>query len=160
MNKLYKYAIYINGELIVILQRYEKYNVNDTFTFLDVSYKFEQFLEPIHIGHNQCLIPCFVTKLGKVKYEWVASCDDGAFQDYSRKTFNTKEECYNDMRNSALEKMKWNTEYLHDFDNEEDSIGYEVSFSQNEITHRSYSGLYVYKIVEVTHFDKNQNLKQ
>lgn len=153
MNKLYKYAVYINGELIVMLYRNEKYNVNDTFTFLDVSYKFEQFLEPIHIGHNQCLIPCFVTKIGKVKYKWVAECSDGAFNDESRELYKTKEECYCYMRDAALEKMKWNTEYNQDFDDEEDSIGYEVSFSQNEITHRSYSGLYVYKIVEVCHAD-------
>ena len=40
---------------------------------------------------------------------------DGAFTDESKKIFSTEEECYNDMRNSALEKMKWNTEYNDDF---------------------------------------------
>lgn len=45
--------------------------------------------------------------------------------------------------------MKWNTEFNHDFDGEDDSIGYEVSFSQSEIKHISYSGTYTYKIIEV-----------
>jgi hypothetical protein len=52
------------------------------------------------------------------------------------------------MRNVALEKMKWNTEFKCDFENEEDSIGYKLSFSMNEIIHESYSGKYTYKILK------------
>ena len=84
----------------------------------------------------------------KVSYKWVASCDDGAFEDESRTLFSSKKECYNDMRSHALEKMKWNTQYDEDFD-DCDSIGYEVQFTPNSITHKSYSGVYTYKIVEV-----------
>lgn len=39
-----------------------------------------------------------------IKYKWIASSDDGAFEDESEKFFDTEKDCYNDMRNSALEK--------------------------------------------------------
>lgn len=84
----------------------------------------------------------------KVAYKWVASCDDGAFEDESRTLFSSKKSCYNDMRSHALEKMKWNTQYDEDF-GDCDSIGYEVQFTPNSITHKSYSGVYTYQIVEV-----------
>lgn len=85
-----------------------------------------------------------------MKYKWIAKCSDGAFNDESA-LFDSEKECYNNMRNAVLEKMKWNTEYDDDFTDiqEGDYIGYEVHFSKREITHKSYSGLYTYKIVEV-----------
>jgi hypothetical protein len=43
------------------------------------------------------------------KYKWIAECSDGAFNDESA-LFDTKRDCYNNMRNAVLEKMKWNTE--------------------------------------------------
>lgn len=84
-----------------------------------------------------------------VKYQWVADCKDNSFYDVSR-LFDTKEECYNDMRRSALDKMTWNTEW-YDFDDLSDYeyIAYEVKFSRERITLESYSGLYTYKIIEV-----------
>ena len=84
----------------------------------------------------------------QVAYKWVASCDDGAFEDESRTLFSSKKSCYNNMRSHALEKMKWNTQYDEDF-GDCDSIGYEVQFTPNSITHKSYSGVYTYQIVEV-----------
>ena len=84
------------------------------------------------------------------KYKWIASSDDCSFEDESRQEFTSKEECYNDMRNAALEKMKWNTEFT-DCD-ENDTLGYKVHFSQNKIVHESYSGVYTYEIKEV--YDK------
>lgn len=85
------------------------------------------------------------------KYKWVAASNDGAFEDESCKEFTSKRECYNDMRNAALEKMKWNTEYDADFADiiEDGYIGYEVKFSRNKIIHESYSGVYTYEIKEV-----------
>ena len=55
------------------------------------------------------------------------------------------------MRNAALEKMKWNTEYDADFADiiDDGYIGYEVKFSRNKIIHESYSGVYTYEIKEV-----------
>lgn len=82
------------------------------------------------------------------KYRWVAESNDRSFEDESRQEFTSKEECYNDMRNAALEKMKWNTEYEHDF-NDCESIEYGVTFYQERIIHASYSGVYTYEIKEV-----------
>ena len=84
-------------------------------------------------------------------FKWVAKSDDGAFEDESRRCFATRKECYEDMRNHALEKMKWNTEYDDDFSDllDDDYIGYEVKFKQDEIVHTSYSGVYTYTIVAV-----------
>ena len=85
-----------------------------------------------------------------MKYSWKAKSDDGNYEAQSCRFFDTKEEAYNDMRNEALEKMKWNTEW-HDFSDmdEEDWIGYNVKFHQDYIIHESYSGIYTYEIVEV-----------
>ena len=81
------------------------------------------------------------------KYKWVVESNDGSFKDESRQEFTSKEECYNDMRNAALEKMKWNTEYAQDF-NDCESIEYRVTFYQERIIHVSYSGVYTYEIKE------------
>lgn len=85
------------------------------------------------------------------EYKWIAKCTDGSFTDESKTSFKTKKECYNDMRNAVLEKMKWNTEYDEDFADlaHDEFLGYKVRFNQNEITHESYSGLYIYNIVEI-----------
>lgn len=87
----------------------------------------------------------------RIKYKWFAESNDGAFEDESRKSFDTKQECYNDMRNAALEKMKWNTEFDEDFGdlNDGDYIGYKVKFSKDKIIHESYSGIYTYEIGRV-----------
>lgn len=84
-----------------------------------------------------------------MKYSWKAKSDDGAFEDDSKIKFDTKKEAYNNMRHHALAKMKWNTEW-EDFDDmsKEDWIGYDVKFHQDYIIHTSYSGTYVYEIVE------------
>lgn len=82
------------------------------------------------------------------KYRWVAESNDHSFEDESRQEFTSKKECYNDMRNAALEKMKWNTEYSQDF-NDCESIEYRVTFYQERIIHASYSGVYTYEIKEV-----------
>lgn len=91
-----------------------------------------------------------------MKYTWKAISDDGCFEDEAERPFATRREAYEDMRQHALEKMKWNTEW-EDFEradplNEEDLISsfmYEVHFSPNCITHNSYSGKYTYTIVNV-----------
>lgn len=86
-----------------------------------------------------------------IRYKWFAKSNDDAFEDESRKSFATKKECYNDMRNAALEKMKWNTEFDEDFDDVDDGdyIGYKVKFSKDKIIHESYSGIYTYEIGRV-----------
>lgn len=81
-----------------------------------------------------------------MKYSWKASSDDGCYEDKGRRWFNTKKEAYEDMREYALAKMRWNTEW--DDVDENNTLGYEVHFSKNKIVHTSYSGTYTYEIVE------------
>lgn len=82
-------------------------------------------------------------------FYWKASSDDRAFEDESEKGFETEKEAYEDMRNAALEKMKWNTEYDEDFYfYDDDPIRYKVTFWKRKIIHESYSGVYKYKIYE------------
>ena len=83
-----------------------------------------------------------------MKYSWKAWSDDGCFEDKSRREFSTKKEAYLDMREYALEKVQWNTQW-DDLDDNNDSIGSSMSFSQNQIVHQSYSGFYTYEIVEI-----------
>ena len=82
------------------------------------------------------------------RYIWICRCENGCYFQPSKSEFITKESCYKNMRGAALEKMTWNTE-LEDFENENELIEYKVYFSPNEIRHVSYSGEYVYKIVEI-----------
>lgn len=89
----------------------------------------------------------YLLKKYSPKYKWVANCDDAGFEDKSEKLFDTKKECYYDMRENALKKMTWNTDW-YDV-GEDDYINYKVRFSRDCITHESYSGLYTYKIIEV-----------
>ena len=83
-------------------------------------------------------------------YYWIANSDDGAFSDRSEMEFETKEDAYNDMRDAALEKMKWNTQYDEDFEDDEHIIDYKVEFSPNQIIHSSYSGTYKYQIISLS----------
>ena len=85
-------------------------------------------------------------------YCWIANCDDGSFEDRSSRMFATQKEAYEDMRNAALEKMKWNTEFDEDFD-EIMPITYEVEFYPNKIIHKSYSGVYTYEMCVMRKLD-------
>jgi len=80
-----------------------------------------------------------------VKYKWVAFSDDHSFEDDSLGTFDNVVDCYNNMREFAIAKMKWNTEYD---DIDVDFIKYDVEFYKDRIIHKSYSGTYMYKIVD------------
>ena len=81
------------------------------------------------------------------RFKWVAFSHDSAYEANTKTTFSEKDDCYNDMRNAVLEKMKWNTEYKDDFSDGTDAISYKVWFEQGMIVHQSYSGTYVYLIV-------------
>ena len=82
-------------------------------------------------------------------FKWYCKSNDG-YEEESKYAFETKHEAYNDMRNAVLEKMKWNTEYDEDFEDEEEVIDYCVDFyfSQGKIVHKSYSGIYTYVVYE------------
>lgn len=85
-------------------------------------------------------------------FGWIAKSDDGCFEDSAKQGFPTREQAYNDMRNHALEKMKWNTEFTDVCDGQgecgDSTIGYAVHFAPTFIEHSSYSGTYRYKIVK------------
>lgn len=161
MNKMqYRHIMYLNNNILCVVLSKQVERKGYTFIYNGVKYQVTWQMAPACMGEKLYAVPCVIKEIGKVKYKWVAECNDGAFKDESKELYQTKEECYCSMRNAALEKMKWNTEYNQDFDNEEDSIGYNVSFSQNEIVHTSYSGTYTYRIVEVTAMEELQlNLK-
>lgn len=91
-------------------------------------------------------------------YRWFASSNDGSYEISGRKFFSSKEDCYNDMRDAVLKKMKWNTEFLEDFGDDDDIIGYDVKFSKNKIVHTSYSGTYTYEIDEFEKLDERYGL--
>lgn len=85
-----------------------------------------------------------------MKYKWIAKCGDGTFNDESA-LFDTKKDCYNNMRNAVLEEIKCNTEYFGELGDvpEDEYIGYDIRFTRGKITHTSHNGLYTYSIVEV-----------
>ena len=91
-------------------------------------------------------------------YRWFASSNDGCYEISGRKFFSSKEDCYNDMRDAVLKKMKWNTEFLEDFGDDDEIIGYDVKFSKNKIVHTSYSGIYTYEIHEFEKWDEKYGL--
>lgn len=91
------------------------------------------------------------------KYRWTAHSDDGCYNESSC-LFDTQEKCYENMMNVAIDKMKWNLEWsdvLSDGATKTESkglvttgepIGYELKVNADEIVHKSYSGIYTYKI--------------
>ena len=100
----------------------------------------------------------YVGKVMSCKCRWLAYSNDGAYNDFSEKSFDNKKDCYNDMRNAVLKKMKWNTEYDEDFDYKDDAVNYKVRFTQDMIIHSSYSGIYVYKIVGADEMVKKEDI--
>jgi hypothetical protein len=81
------------------------------------------------------------------RFKWVAFSHDWSYEVGSETAFVTKEGCYNDMRTAVLNKMRWNTEYNDDFEDGTDAISYKLWFERGMIVHQSYSGTYVYLIV-------------
>lgn len=124
--------------------------VNNKLTIKNSAYNGTYHIDDISkVCHkNFEYITIIVGKKVQVAYKWVASSDDGAFEDESQTMFSSKKSCYNNMRRHALAKMEWNTQYDEDFC-DCDCIGYEVQFTPNSIIHKSYSGVYTYQIVEV-----------
>ena len=80
------------------------------------------------------------------KCKWVAWAEGRDYIDESDRTFDYEYQAYADMAEKAVLKMLWNTEYA-DF-SDCDSIGYSVVFTPTAISHDSYSGVYVYAIID------------
>ena len=94
-------------------------------------------------------------------FTWVAESTDGSYHERSIRTFETQEECYNDMMFHAIDKMKWNVEYTDVVDDpfyekpdndgivrHDNPIRYTLDCYSDHIIHRSYSGDYIYTIVK------------
>ena len=133
---------YLNiEECLDVAQNYENnYDGNHQYTIVDTNLETRKVYD-----HEEVMS---MLKPKDKHYFWLASSNDGAFENFSATTFTDKEMCYNDMRNSALDKMKWNTEYSEDFGDMDDDefIGYNVRFRKDMIIHESYSGEYTYQI--------------
>lgn len=142
VNELCKY-LDMNG------YNYNHYNYPDIDEFLYVLEDETDWIITILKERNYTFLINDEYPESQYGYYWRASSNDGSYLEESRLLFSTKREAYEDMRNAALDKMKWNTEYDEDF---EDGIpiDYTVMFSQDKIIHESFSGKYIYEIVELT----------
>ena len=109
------------------------------------------YADALMLGISFCISTYHIPSPTKVRYFWDCTCSDCGYTNESEKLFVTEKECYNDMRNAVLEKMKWNTEYDEDLADMDDNeyIGYHVHFHKSYITHLSYSGKYKYVIHKV-----------
>ena len=147
MDKHYSYEIYLKGSLIYKLNSHFK--LDGIISVNNKNYKILNQSEPFVLNPLVSIVLCNVEEIIEYRYRWECSSDDGSFNDSSKIYFDTQEECYLAMRNSALEKMKWNTEWCDVVDcADEDSIGYKVSFFKDKIIHSSYSGVYTYVIIK------------
>lgn len=79
----------------------------------------------------------------KELYYWTLDCD--CYSERSKKIFNSKEECYEDMRQAVNNKVLWNIEY-DDFDSDNDMIGITITATRNQIKCQSYSGTYTWTV--------------
>ena len=79
----------------------------------------------------------------KELYYWTLDCD--CYSERSEKNFNSKEECYEDMRRAVNKKVLWNIEYT-DFDSDDDMIGIGITATRSQIKCQSYSGTYTWTV--------------
>jgi len=101
-----------------------------------------------------------------MKYTWTAASDDKSWNDKATRLFDTQEDCYADMMDHAVNKMKWNVDWQDVVEGQNliengglkktnevgkyaGYIGYDVKFMPHKIVHTSYSGTYTYEIVTV-----------
>lgn len=85
-------------------------------------------------------------KADKKIYRWKMVNDCG-FKE-SEKTFNTHEECYEDMRKAVNDKVLWNIEYT-DFADEDEKIDINIRASLDKIVVESYSGTYTWTVEKI-----------
>ena len=94
-----------------------------------------------------------MNKLQKVKYIWSAFCSDGGWTDRSNEVFGTLKECYDNMRDAALNKLHYNTE-IDEMPEDEGPVYWKLTFdgeSRTIILHSEICGTYTYMVLEVTH---------
>ena len=79
----------------------------------------------------------------KELYYWTLDCD--SYSERSEKNFESKEDCYEDMRRAVNKKVLWNINYT-DFASENDTIDINITATRNQIECQSYSGTYTWEI--------------
>lgn len=80
------------------------------------------------------------------KYFWVLESE--CYTERSHTEYSTKEECYEAMRKAVSDKVLWNIEW-DDYSDNKDKIDINIIASRDKITVKSYSGTYVWSIIEV-----------
>jgi len=79
-------------------------------------------------------------------YKWYGVSNDKSF-DVTGANFDSFIDCRGKMEKAALDKMTWNTT-LDDFCDGCEEIGYQVKFKKDMIAHLSYSGKYLFIILD------------
>ena len=95
-----------------------------------------------------------MNNLQKVNYIWRAVCSDGGWDDRSQCVFGTLKECYDNMRDAALDKLHYNTE-IDEMQLDEGPVYWKLTFDGEEksITlHSEICGTYTYKVIEISNF--------
>lgn len=92
----------------------------------------------------------------KKSYKWygVSNCESFYARGANLGSF---EECRKSMSESALTKMQWNTE-IEDFNDGCEEIGYRVKFKKDMICHESYSGKYIFIVLDADENTANVEL--
>lgn len=89
-------------------------------------------------------------------YKWYGVSNDRSFEARGA-NFGSFRGCRREMEIAALEKMTWNTT-LDDFTDGTDEIGYQVKFKKDMIAQLSYSGKYVFIILDADEERANMEL--
>lgn len=88
------------------------------------------------------------------KFYWTATSNDGSLEFGKSECFATAQECYENMRNEALENAKYLAEYydFHDgsWDEENPRINVSFSFSEKEIVCKCFRTIYTFTMHEKT----------
>lgn len=80
------------------------------------------------------------------KYKWYGVSDSLSFEQFSDIAFIDFNNCRASMQKAAVMKMCWNTE-ITDFDLGCNTIHYDVNFHKDMVAHKSYSGKYVFIVL-------------
>lgn len=89
-------------------------------------------------------------------YKWYGVSNDKSFY-VTGANFGSFFRCRCEMEKSALDKMTWNTT-LDDFSDDCEEIGYQVKFKRDMIAHLSYSGKYLFIILDADEETANMEL--
>lgn len=126
---------------------YEKSLMSEIYNYRN---KFDKFIdakvEKIYSVYQECIDDFNKKYALNKKYYWELVCE--GYTSKNECYYDTKEECYNAMRNAVNEKVLWNIEYT-DFEEDAEEIDISINASRDKIEVKSYSGTYTWTIKEV-----------